>query len=54
MSATLSLGADYIRLTQPDMDYLAGMIRVVQQQLRDYINALQDMSYMTSVLKFSV
>jgi len=42
--------AEYISLTQPDMDYLARVIRVVQQQLRDCIIALPDSCHVTSSL----
>jgi len=41
----------YISLTQPDMDYLVRVIRVVQQQLHGYIIALSDVwAYVTSSL----
>ena len=50
-SARLFVGTEYISLTQPDMDYLVRVFHIIQQQLRDYINALPDvLSYMTSSL----
>ena len=50
-SARLCLGAEYVSLTQPDMDYLARVFRAVKQLLRYYIIALPDgLSYVTSSL----
>jgi hypothetical protein len=40
----------YITLILPDIEYLARMFNVVQQQLRDYILAMPDMSYVTTAL----
>ena len=50
-SVRLCLGVEYISLTQPDMDYLVRVIRLVEQQLSDYIIALPDvLSYVISSL----
>jgi len=50
-SARLFVGTEYISLTQPDMDYLLRIFPILQQQLRDYINALLDvLSYVKSSL----
>jgi len=49
--ARLYLNSRYISLTLPDFDYLSRMFNVVQQQLRDYIVAMQDvLPYVTSTL----
>ena len=41
----------YISLTLHDIDYLSLMFSVVQQQLRDYVVALQDvLPYVTATL----
>jgi len=46
----MCLGAEYISLSQSDMDYLVRVFRVVQE-LRDYIIALLDvLSCVTSSL----
>jgi len=51
VSAILCLGAECISLTKPDLDNLARVISVVQQQLCHYIIALPDfVSYVTSSL----
>jgi len=50
-SARLFVGIEYISLTQTYMDYLVRVFHILQQQLRDYIIALQDvLSYVTSSL----
>ena len=49
-SARLCLGAEYVSLTQPDMDYLARVFQFVQQMC-DHILALPDVfSYVTASL----
>ena len=47
-STRLYFGTQYISLTILDLQYLARMFHIVQQQLRDYTIALPDvLSYMT-------
>ena len=41
-TARLYVDAQYIYLTLQDIEYLSRMFNIVQQQLRDYIVALQD------------
>lgn len=49
--ARLYLDTQYITLALPDLDYLARMFQVLQQQLREYILALPDvLSYVTASL----
>ena len=48
-SARLYFGTQYISLTILDLQYLARMFHIVQQQLHDYTTALPDvLSYVTS------
>jgi len=48
-SARLYFGTQYIILTILDLQYLARMFHIVQQQLRDYTTSLPDvLSYVTS------
>jgi hypothetical protein len=50
-TACLYVNSQYISLTLRDIDYLSRMFSVVQQQLRDYIAALQDvLPYVTATL----
>jgi len=50
-TARLYVDSQYISLTLQDTDYLSRMFSVVQQQLRDYIVALQDvLPYVTATL----
>ena len=47
-SSRLYFGTKYISLTILDLQYLARMFHIVQQQLSDYTNALLDvLSYVT-------
>jgi len=49
--AKLYLVSQYISLTVPDIDYLSRMFHVMQQQLRDYIVAMQDvLPYVSTAL----
>ena len=41
-SARLYLGAQYIILKQPDMDYWVRVFHIIQQHLRDFIFSLPD------------
>ena len=50
-AARLYVDSHYISLNLQVIDYLSGTISVVQQQLRDYIVALQDvLPYVTATL----
>jgi hypothetical protein len=50
-TARLYVESQFISITLQDIDYLSRMFRVVQQQLRDYIVALQDvLPYVTATL----
>jgi len=45
------LDSQYISLTLPDIEYLARIFNVVQQELRDYIVAMPNLlSYVTTAL----
>jgi len=50
-TARLYVDSQFISLTLQDIEYLSRMFSVVQQQLRDYIVALQDvLPYVTATL----
>jgi len=50
-TARLYVDAQYISLTLQDIEYLSRMFNIVQQQLRDYIVALQDvLPFVTNTL----
>jgi len=50
-SARLFIGTEYIRMTQPERDYLVRVFHILQQQLRDNIIAPPDvLSCVTSSL----
>jgi len=42
--------SQYISLTLPDNEYLSRKFNVVQEQLRDYVVAMADVSYVTTAL----
>ena len=50
-TARLYVDSEFISLSLQDIEYLSRMFNIVQQQLRDYIVALQDvLSFVTNTL----
>ena len=53
-TARLYVESQFSSLTLKDIDYLSRMFSIVQQQLRDYIVALQEvLPYVTATFNFS-